>query len=337
MNRLHAQILDKIDSLLSPSAGLIDAEKQLIEIHDDLLTISATMLENFTPKISGQGICIAPADAAHCLKSVHRTIAYWQALRASLEQQSHKKDIRIIYPGCGPFASLVLPLLTGYLNIGVKVYFIDYHAPALTHLKNLIDYFGAHDLVADIICAEATEWQPTSTVDIVILECMLNGLEREGQVALTNHFSPFLTQGGQLIPDHIDITANWIHATEELNYIQQKLSYRQKIDIEKLANFRHPIGEIFRLSRHSHLGFNDDKKIINAKTIIIDDIPDRHYHFALCTQLSFTHRIHLREYDDGITYPYYPNVDIHRRRGNKIDINYRLGKHPGFSFDNTLY
>ncbi len=323
-----------IEDVLDTSSNTTQKEHDLNKIHDQLSHISSTsLINNSATETSGQGICIAPKTAARCIKSAPRTLAYWRALKATLARQQHKKTIHIIYPGCGPFASLVLPLLAGHLNAQVKITFIDYHQAALNHLEQLIDYLGKDHMVADMICAEASTWQPSKNFDVLILECMLNGLQREGHVALVNHFAPFLVEDGQLLPGQIDIHANWIDASGELEYVQQQCFSKQKLNGTEITKFRRAIGTVFKLDRHTYLKAGHQKKTIRANSLNILERPDASYHFALCTRLLFIDNIRLHEYEDGITHPYYPALASQPAGGDILDVAYQTGAQPGFIFN----
>ena len=69
------------------------------------------------------GVAISPEAAAHCVSDTQRTVVFIRAAYAAItaaKQRFTAGPIEILYAGCGPFATLLLPLLTK-LNPGELV------------------------------------------------------------------------------------------------------------------------------------------------------------------------------------------------------------------------
>ena len=281
------------------------------------------------------GICITPATAASCLLSYRRTFAYWQALKLALEGFPPEQEIKLVYPGCGPFATLVLPVLFAVFPRRLNITFIDYHQSALDSLQQRILAIGNPHIKCQFICGDATGWQPNTGIDILILECMLKGLDDEGQVSLVNHFSPFLNPQTCLIPQEIEVKANWIDMPAELSYCQAQCDNGKLPEAKQLRQYRVAIGDVFKLDKTTYQKVRGNQ--IACSELNWVERPDSHYHFALTMRLRLLADIWLEEYADGITSPFLPKIQQADDKCAKSNLSgyYHTGLHPGFVFNLT--
>ena len=60
------------------------------------------------------GVAISPAAAAHCVNDTQRSVVFIRAAYAAIKAAQARfaqEPVEILYAGCGPFATLLLPLL----------------------------------------------------------------------------------------------------------------------------------------------------------------------------------------------------------------------------------
>ena len=61
------------------------------------------------------GVAINPNAAAHCVNDYRRSVVFIRGVYAAIRlarRQFAPAPLRILYAGCGPYATLLLPLLT---------------------------------------------------------------------------------------------------------------------------------------------------------------------------------------------------------------------------------
>lgn len=282
---------------------------------------------------SSTGLCLTPINAANCMLGYRRTLAYWRALLLALESFSSEQPITLVYPGCGPLATLVLPILFSVYPHKVNITFIDYHQSALDHLQRQILTMDNAQIECRFICADATQWLPDSDIDILILECMLKGLDDEGHVSIVNHFAPFLTPDASLIPEEIEVKAMWIDMSAEAAYCQAQHDGGKLPKAEQLKQYRVPICDVFKLERDTYQKVDDNQ--IPCVDLVWVNQPGSNYHFSLTMRLKLLNNIWLEEYADGITMPFFP--ELIKNSDNEIFSNlsgyYQLGGKPGFVFN----
>lgn len=316
--------------------GIIDVKDE--SVHVKLLGRLRDLLDSLTPctykqqvaqpSYSEHGSQLSPQDAANCIEGHRRTVRYWKAMLQQLENlQSSTDVIHVMYPGCGPYGTLVLPLLAMATFDKVSVTFIDVHKTSTDNLKQLVSVLGLSEYVQDIICEDALAYDPQQDIDILVLECMKSGLYGEPQVAITNHFAKRLSQHGAVIPEHIEISAQLINLAAEQRYISEQLQHQQQVCPLKLAENRVDLGHVLTLDHKTYTRVDATSNTILCQDI---DIPVMGGNgiFALCTRMQLADGITLEEYDNGITYPYYPAFDI--ATVSRVNLAYQLGSYPEF-------
>lgn len=77
---------------------------------------------------------------------------------AAVKHLHHKKTkpVRILYAGTGPFATLVLPLITKYSPEDLQLILLEVNPQTIVHLKQLIKSLGIENYIEKIICEDAT-------------------------------------------------------------------------------------------------------------------------------------------------------------------------------------
>ncbi len=109
----HLQYLVRM--MLDPAASQDQLEQSLQALHDVLYTLADDGLglwdQGDTPLSTG--IAIGPAAAISCLHDTWRTVKFlrgiYRAIR-DLQARFAKTKIHVVDAGCGPLATLVLPL-----------------------------------------------------------------------------------------------------------------------------------------------------------------------------------------------------------------------------------
>ena len=161
------------------------------------------------------GLVFSPNQSTETIKDSWRIKAFVrgidQAIRAL--NRSVKGKVNIVYPACGPFAPLLLPLLSYYQNKGVYsgddigVSLIDIQEGATQSLKVLIKRLKLEDFITEVVCCNAVSYNSYEPVHLVILEALQNGFSREGHLKLAKHFADMLEPIGIFLPKEISVNA----------------------------------------------------------------------------------------------------------------------------------
>ena len=156
-----------------------------------------------------QGIAINPAAAAQCVKDYIRTIKFVNAVHHAITQQHalHPgSTLKILYAGCGPFATLLLPLLALHCEKEMSIHFLDIHEESLSSVQTLMQFFNFDQLRLHYHCDNACHFQAPDPFDIIVAETMQKALEQEPQFMVTAQLADQLKPTGIFIPEEIFVS-----------------------------------------------------------------------------------------------------------------------------------
>lgn len=308
-------------SLLLDFTGIID---------DSIDSNDAT-----TTTLSVYGEAISPRDAARCVLDYQRTIKFLRGIySAILETQKRfpNQRINILYAGCGPFATLVLPLCTQFGEGQISLTLLDAHEFSLNLAQKVFQEFGLSNFVCDYIQCDAALYKAAIQPHIIITETMQKTLEKEPQVAITLNLAPQLCDGGFLIPQKIEIDACLAKFKDEFSFISANESTGFKRN-------RIPLGQLFELSAENASELRnsiqtDSNGVLSfpPRMVEIPDDANDEYNLRLLTKVCVFNEFILDDYDSGITCP----KTLYRlgspKSKTKIEFRYCLNNPVGFRY-----
>lgn len=301
------------------------------------------------------GVAINPKAAAYCIKDYQRSVVFirgvfaaLQTLKASTKPQTATK---VLYAGCGPFATLLLPLLHLFEPKDLDIHLLDIHQQSLDSVAQLIKALGLSEYQIQLIQADACTYQHAGLLDLIIVETMQKALEQEPQFAVTANIAKQLTAQGIFIPEEITVELALANLDEEM----ERYKTHGKIDGEQLiqAGKRHPISTLMTLSltsatalselahgdehvKSDHTHSNDNSKSTTEKrpalpldTITIPDLPRlSSYQPLLFTRIAVYADHTLEDYASSLTLPS-RCVDLEPLvAGKRYKASYVLGSYP---------
>jgi len=154
------------------------------------------------------GVAISEFNAARCVCEHQRTSVFLRGIHQAIQalhMRNPGRSIRILYAGCGPFATLVTPLLPLMESVPMEITLIDIHPHCIDHARAIFDAIGEEGRLRDCICCDALEYKASGQFDLLITETMSRALTREPQVAITAHLSRFLADGGLIVPERVSL------------------------------------------------------------------------------------------------------------------------------------
>jgi len=350
--------------LSNEQTNMVLLEQNLTDLFENLKRIYQD--ENIDPAlrkrqfIARHGLVISPD---HCIttqkdplrvnafiRGAHQAIA---TLKAQYEERLH-----LVYPACGPFAPLLLPLIAYYKEMGLydendlRITLIDIQPGAIKSLQSIVNKMGITGFIEEICCQDACEYQPRTPIHMVILEAMQHGFSKEGHLPIARYFSSIIETEGIFLPQEIRLRA--VFSTGQREFIEQWQHKDRRVCKaemqQQVINERVELGEILRLTLSSlrtlpERILNESSSLIECGEVLLPELkPSMEKPLLLiCTQVRIYQDETLGEYDSGITHPlpdmhvcmnFVPHDakpgDLLVKSGDRLKFFYRLNGLPGF-------
>ncbi|WP_028865715.1 hypothetical protein [Psychromonas aquimarina] len=310
--------------------------------------------------IAQSGLIMSPDNCITTQLDDLRVNAFVRGIDQALSHKftSHQGPLHIVYPACGPFAPLLLPLIAYYKTQQkytpqqLQITLIDLQEGAVKSLEALVETMGIKDYVRGVLCIDALAYWPDAlAVDMVILEAMQHGLSSEGQFCIARHFARLLSPQGCFIPQKISVRAMLNSAQKEFVEQWKNSEYLSELDMDPaIKSARIDLGEIVSLTAESLLTLpehvlDEHTRLIECGKATIPMLPEKcaEQSLLLCSQIDVYGDIRIGEYDSGITHPlpdpqvcinFIPREnrpgDLLLNSGDTIHFFYRLNGLPGF-------
>jgi hypothetical protein len=311
-----------IDRLRDLTRTLLDPARPTYSLRGEVMDLksifeqSGTFQRSESDISSGQtetdsGVAISPTMAAMCLDDFARTVEFIRGLNnAIVDQRSKhaKKTIRILYAGCGPWATLAVPLMSLFTPSEVLFILLDIHDGSIRSVKEILGAFDLEDRVEEYVLADATRYRidPAAQPDIIVIEMLRAALDGEPQVSVAMHLGAQAADA-VMIPEKITIDLALVDSAKEFSFIE-----------DTPARHRIVIGNVYTLDR-------------TPSAPVVLTIPDfdgtRHRPMLLTTVRVYGEHI-LSDYDSGITCPKELRIDGGITPGDEIEFEYELGREP---------
>jgi hypothetical protein len=164
------------------------------------------------------GLAISPIKAALCAREPFRTICFIKGLAAAIAAARQPgRPVRVLYAGCGPFATLALPLMTLLDSTQAVFTLVDIHPESLVCARQMVGQLGLDASVAGFVLADATTLRldPQALPDVIVSETMNAALRSEPQVAIFRHLAAQAPHA-LLVPQSVTVEACLLRMGKEL-------------------------------------------------------------------------------------------------------------------------
>lgn len=314
----HAAI--RLHSLFSDATGITDDSDNPADSEQILLP---------------HGQAISPKDAARCALDSCRTAKFLKGTYAALleaQKRFPSTPIRVLYAGCGPFATLAIPLATQFSAGQLQLTLLDINHRSLESAQLLVQSLGLENYVTAYVQADAAVYVHPDPFHVVITEAMQKALTKEPQVAITRNLAPQLCAGGIFIPERIAVdVCLYDPAKEFASFPTEAGEFGSSQASFGAGRVRIKLGRILELTAES---FPDRFNERGLPTILLDTpgaIIDG-ANLMLMTTVTVFESIVLGEYESGLTHPVYLPGFTALTCGSQIEFTYCQGSRPGFQY-----
>jgi hypothetical protein len=268
------------------------------------------------------GKAIGPVGAARCVDDFLRTKRYICGVFEAITDRRLCKNndpVQIVYSGTGPFATLLIPLITRFSSEEMQWILLEVNPETLQFLKRTIAAFNAEDYVKEIHLCDATKFKftPNTEVDIIVIECLMRSLAKEPQVEITYNLISQSPKDVILIPQEINLEIAFFRGT--LNG-----------DVDM---YYEPIESLFRLNSlevRNHLEMSRNGAFsFEEKVSTIPDTYEEGSYISICTELIIykNHKILVNE--SGLTVPEMIYTTTSGNVPKLVTTQYIIGESPG--------
>jgi len=290
------------------------------------------------------GVAINPQAAAFCIKDYARTLQFIRGIFSALKDIKDKPFLNtrsVLYAGCGPFATLLLPILSKLELSNFEFHLIDIHPESLKSVRTLLDHFELNHANITLHLADACEFESEQSFDVIIAETMQKALEQEPQVNVTKNLAKYLSPTGIFIPQTIELQLWLAHWELERQEIEKQSSPIQptpliQIDIDQFD--RIPITKKWALSINNLINWKCQQDKSSQNTLIsFSDFQtpafneQESFDILLSTEIQVYGSIWLREYDCELTLPYKFYEISPAVSNGRYQLSYELGQYPHFN------
>jgi len=293
-----------------------------------------------------EGVAINPNAAALCVMDYQRSVVFIRGIYAALKslEQSEPGDqpLKVLYAGCGPFATLLLPLLTLFSPNALEIYLVDIHQESLSSVAKLLTELNLEDYNITMVQGDACHYRHPTLLDLVIAETMQKALEQEPQVAVTENLSTQLSENGIFIPENITIELCLARLKEE----QEQLKRNELLCRERSTamSTRHAITTLIDLSSqrikqifdHKHINSDLDCNALALCEVSIPSIAHLEtYQPLLFTRIKVFEEHMLNDYECDLTLPSRCFDLEPLKAGQTFRASYLLGTYPKIHWQNA--
>lgn len=262
--------------------------------------------QNDAEIILPSGKAISPASAAHCLLEMVRTAKFLRGIKKAINTKLGEVDkVRILYAGCGPYATLMTPLFTQYLPVQITVDLLDVNETSLLSAKKVIQNLGFNEFADQFYVADAATFKCSKDYDIVISETLQAALRAEPFVAIYQNLAPQLSGDCLFIPQEVEVC---LMGETTGTWNSEKICYENKQ--------QQHYGSVLTINNKSVL---DDFK--RKKISVKNSLPEKQ-DLKFNTTINVMDGILLREGDCSLNIPL-KIMELERNENRDIQFSYK--------------
>lgn len=269
------------------------------------------------------GLAIATEWAVRCIDDLERTKTFIKGTAEAIEDVLHRRagPVHLLYAGTGPYATLVLPLMSVFTPEQLQLSLIEINDQSCQSVRHIFNQPAFAPYLQEILQGNASTLQlkQPEAYDILLSETMQNTLKREPQVPITVNLLRQLRPDTLLVPQRITV-----------HLAAVAVKYQDRIWVQKSTT----LGRLMESSREAlteHLK-NDSKELTFSKAIIeiAAEQLEGKSSLALVTDIHVFGSQYLRFGKSGLTIPdHILNLDELKNTDITFQARYELLPEPG--------
>lgn len=275
---------------------------------------------------TARGVAISPTMASMCLEDYSRTVQFIRSIHDAildLRKQIDDRPVRVLYAGCGPWATLAIPVISIFPASEVKFTLLDIHEASIATARSLIYRLGLSDSIENCETLDAADYtiEADGRPDIILIEMLRAGLDAEPQVAVAMQLfreAPDAT----MIPDEVRIDLVLINQSREF-------TFDGSMDSDEIVRDRIDVGEVFVLNKSALESWVQSAERPPLRSLTFPEFDEQIYRPMLTTTIRVYGEHLLKDYDAGITCPKALPSDVDTKSGATLEFSYEIGERPG--------
>lgn len=282
------------------------------------------------------GIALSSSGAADCVDDYLRTVFFIKGIYQAITQLCNdfpERSINILYAGCGPYATLILPLLPLFDKSRINALLLDINAASIASVQNLLSVTGLNEYQLQLVKTNAiTYTKPDDfVIDLAISETMHYALTSEPQVAITQNIVSQLPPHGILIPEEITIDLAYTffdhepalkNARQEVKGHKQMQPYPHNVFVDRLFTINKELfGRVIHNSK------------IESKYYDLPENFENHPDVCIFTEIKIFDNINLKTAESYITNPYCVVSLYSIKDYSGIQLMYDFSEIPKWSYN----
>lgn len=285
--------------------------------------------------LTNGGIALSSLHASDCIDDHLRTALLLKGVYKAITQFLDKhpdRTMKIVYAGCGPYATLLLPVLPLLNKDRVEAIILDINKESIESVKRFITLFDLEGYRLDFVVADATTYTKPDTVDIdmVISETMHYALTSEPQVAIMQNLIPQMRPEAIFIPQAIHIYMGYSFFAKEPFLTSTS---RAGQTITEPYPYRNQIDRLFSVNKELILNYLRNGKQIETRFYSIPDTIENCPDICLFTELTIFDDITLKTAESYITNPYCIASLYNLKGSSEFQLTYDFSGLPKWSIN----
>ncbi len=282
----------------------LESAQQLSYFYKKLITYSHS---NDNETLVNGGVALSSSGAADCVDDYLRTVSFIKGIYKALTKilnDASRKEINILYAGCGPYATLILPLLPLLDKERIKAVLLDINTSSLESVQNLITRIGLEGYNLQMIEANAITYKIPEdfNVDLAVSETMHYALTREPQVAISNNIIKQLSSHAIFIPQEIRIDLAYTFFDYE-PYLRNDLNEVKGYKNLQPYPYKVFVDRLFTINKE-HFGRENHNSKIESAFYALPATFENHPDICLFTEITIFEDVELKTAESYITNPY---------------------------------
>ncbi len=298
------------------------AAYELYEFFVGMVALENDEAENNAHIKTKNGLAISTNAAAICAIDYMRTRTFLLGIKKAISDclvSNPNKPVELLYAGTGPFAILVIPLLSYFTSAQLQLVLLEINSNTISILKSIIKNLGVEKYVKAIIQCDACTYnfegnmQPT----IIVSETMKPALFKEPQVMLVTNLVKQCKQIPIMIPQLISVDLASINTTsKEISLLDNLITFNVETALQLASDVN--IAPIF--NKGFQININRENKTTKDR-------------ISLLTTINSYGMYKLDYKECSLTLPCYIDKLNISDKDVLLHVKYKAGEKPGLVFE----